>query len=102
MSTRIITNVDKTGNKLESIIGLVGPDWGPLTLGEAIEWAKIPGNQFTVKGSISNLEVMVTPSKIMPDREILQTRTDPAMTDNLLALPAIPSLSSILGGRSIV
>lgn len=101
MIIRTITNVDKTSNNLEDITALVGPDWGPLTLAEAVEWSKKPNHLFVVAGAISALDVMAVRSKTRPGHEYLQTLGDNIKIDNLLTLPGITKLESLFGGRTL-
>lgn len=102
MIIRTITSLDKSGDTLESITTLVGPDWGPCSLEECIAWAKQPGHQLVVRGAISTQDVIVAQSKVKPGQEILQTRGDRLNTDTLLTLKGIPKLENFFGsGKSV-
>lgn len=92
MTVAEISQIDKPDrySAAEAIRHVAGPNWGPLTLAQAVTWAEKPGNSFVVRGRISNVEVKVMPPKTYGGNKYLQTVADKTITNNLLSLPQIP------------
>lgn len=95
MTTAEITHIDKPDrySQTDAIRAFNGPGWErPLTLAQAVAWAKRPGNKFIVRTQWGTaVDVVVATSA--RGLEYLRTRADNTLEDNLLSLPPISPIA---------